>query len=533
LLVRRGVLGKSTFEYSGTPTALAWGPEKTVLAVGSHFHPVGWSGYTIERLEGCYRVALYDAQSLKCLTATDTIRSPVNDLAFHPTLPLLAIGTGRYDGGCFFGGDLVLWDFQRQKIGGVLTSSRMVVSCAFSGAGNALELGLRPVTDDDFEGDAQEIVLEGRAERGSWPTDERWLEVDSLSLRLKREPNRTEDLSVEQKRLAEQIGLRWEQRLRAWGIGWAGGDIVSCGARLAFERWSPDGERVARLDDPLDGVQLAVSGDHALVSFYRLDLARRELASEGALTRIDLRTNQRQDVAGIDYPVAMASDSHGNVLLREASIPPRQRPQRDHVLAGDGTLEHLDLGEYDCFNHYLPAFDADGLYAIQTWPERKKPMDPIKKWLCAVDATPLEIKRLFPHEWNSERKAHLFSHGGCYVEYKDVRALLLLTTVHHYDALHPVEGLVTLRELPEGRARWEQPVTTEMSWAGFMPEAGVVIVATADLRLLVYAVETGDLLQEEFASTPHTGQIVLSGAVNGRRVAFGTIDGSILVYEWG
>lgn len=64
--------------------------------------------------------------------------------------------------------------------------------------------------------------------------DVRWLEVDSLPLRLRREPHRAEDLSVEQKRLAEQFGIRWEQRLRAWGVGWAGKDIVSCGARLAF-----------------------------------------------------------------------------------------------------------------------------------------------------------------------------------------------------------------------------------------------------------------------------------------------------------
>ncbi|WP_162624938.1 hypothetical protein [Streptomyces cadmiisoli] len=35
-------------------------------------------------------------------------RFPVHALAFHPRRPLLAIGTGRYDGGYFFEGELLL-----------------------------------------------------------------------------------------------------------------------------------------------------------------------------------------------------------------------------------------------------------------------------------------------------------------------------------------------------------------------------------------------------------------------------------------
>ncbi|RKE23454.1 hypothetical protein BX266_6925 [Streptomyces sp. TLI_171] len=33
---------------------------------------------------------------------------PVNAMAFHPTLPLLAVGSGEYDGGYFFAGELLL-----------------------------------------------------------------------------------------------------------------------------------------------------------------------------------------------------------------------------------------------------------------------------------------------------------------------------------------------------------------------------------------------------------------------------------------
>lgn len=35
-------------------------------------------------------------------------RHPVNAMAFHPTLPLLAVGSGEYDGGYYFVGELLL-----------------------------------------------------------------------------------------------------------------------------------------------------------------------------------------------------------------------------------------------------------------------------------------------------------------------------------------------------------------------------------------------------------------------------------------
>lgn len=46
---------------------------------------------------------------LSCLALLRTSR-PVHTMVFHPTLPLLAIGTGGYDGGYYFEGELLLLD---------------------------------------------------------------------------------------------------------------------------------------------------------------------------------------------------------------------------------------------------------------------------------------------------------------------------------------------------------------------------------------------------------------------------------------
>ncbi|MDQ0993804.1 hypothetical protein QFZ74_005032 [Streptomyces sp. V3I7] len=52
-------------------------------------------------------VAVYDTSDLSCRVLVHS-RFPVHAMAFHPALPLLAVGTGRYDGGYFFEGELLL-----------------------------------------------------------------------------------------------------------------------------------------------------------------------------------------------------------------------------------------------------------------------------------------------------------------------------------------------------------------------------------------------------------------------------------------
>ncbi|MFJ6083910.1 hypothetical protein ACIQI8_21160 [Streptomyces sp. NPDC092369] len=52
-------------------------------------------------------VALYKTRSFARSSLIHS-RFPVHAMAFHPTRPLLAIGTGRYDGGYFFEGELLL-----------------------------------------------------------------------------------------------------------------------------------------------------------------------------------------------------------------------------------------------------------------------------------------------------------------------------------------------------------------------------------------------------------------------------------------
>jgi hypothetical protein len=56
-------------------------------------------------------VAVCNSHDLSCRAVLRS-RFPVHALAFHPTLPLSAVGTGSYDGGYFFEGELLLFNWE-------------------------------------------------------------------------------------------------------------------------------------------------------------------------------------------------------------------------------------------------------------------------------------------------------------------------------------------------------------------------------------------------------------------------------------
>ncbi|MFD8755247.1 hypothetical protein ACFV0O_30380 [Kitasatospora sp. NPDC059577] len=49
---------------------------------------------------------------------------PVHAMAFHPTRPLLAVGTGDYDGGYFFEGELLLVDLETGTVRSLIEHDR-------------------------------------------------------------------------------------------------------------------------------------------------------------------------------------------------------------------------------------------------------------------------------------------------------------------------------------------------------------------------------------------------------------------------
>jgi hypothetical protein len=117
-----------------------------VLAVCSAYRmltePPARAAYGGQRLR--YRVALYRRGERRPFAAFDQLRYGVNDVAFHPSLPVVAIATGSYDGGWLFEGELALWNWETGEHGLAIEQAPEVVRVAFGPGGDDIIACVRP-----------------------------------------------------------------------------------------------------------------------------------------------------------------------------------------------------------------------------------------------------------------------------------------------------------------------------------------------------------------------------------------------------
>lgn len=119
------VLGAGPFREIGQPRVTANSPNGDLIAVGGHLGRTQWHGRDIGCGSGSHTLAVYRTDDLTCVHQV-TARWPAQSVAFHPTLPLVAIGTGSYDGGWFYEGELLLLDLTTGTAVSLLEHPRQV-----------------------------------------------------------------------------------------------------------------------------------------------------------------------------------------------------------------------------------------------------------------------------------------------------------------------------------------------------------------------------------------------------------------------
>ncbi|GJF33873.1 hypothetical protein KNE206_65730 [Kitasatospora sp. NE20-6] len=139
------VLGERPFAEVGRPVLAVFDEGRGLIAVA------GERGFA-----GMATVGVYGTGDLACRAVLRT-RFPVHALAFHPTVPLLAVGAGKYDGGYFFEGELLLLDWETGSATSLLEhdSGRQVLALTWLD-----EQALRVLTapPDDWKNDRRAHV---------------------------------------------------------------------------------------------------------------------------------------------------------------------------------------------------------------------------------------------------------------------------------------------------------------------------------------------------------------------------------------
>jgi len=522
-LVAERVLGGGAFAEIGRPCGVFAGGGGLVAIAGS-FDPFYWAGrasYHGHRLR--YRLCLYDERTRARVGVLDAARFPITAVAFHPTEPIVAVGTGSYDGGYLYEGELLLWNHRSGELRNLLGESREVDGCRFLPDGR-LSMLLRPHDDQEFDaiGGAGAFVAcvidprdpAPRTTRGKDPRLADLRPVDPRACGFDGEGVSPGMPGVPA--LAASWSLAFEERHRVWDVAWADDDLLmlvldDCLAEI----WSAGGARLGRHEGPDQGVQI-FAGQPMLVHAIRRKVP---MYGWGPSSLWTVTPDSARELHRFEEPLTLSRAADGSLLGRRTRHG--EDPWRDVVAGADGVGRRvLDLGGYDTFNHYLR---VDGWHS--------------HLYLAGRIGRTHKEKRLMASSPGGESQRQLWPWDQSDVHRMESVACLagpdqLVAGYRLWDQ-HPGKGqaFIESRALAGGATKWSIPVEAGVTALAIVPERSCVLFALLGGRIGALALASGELLWEEPAAIDGLPTIVSALAVNGDRVAAGTMCGRVILFR--
>ncbi|GAA3439032.1 PQQ-binding-like beta-propeller repeat protein [Kutzneria kofuensis] len=480
------VLGDRPFAEVGEPRAVAVDEERGLIAIGGHVGWLHWAG-AATATDGWmpHVLGIYDRSDLRCRTLLRT-RWPIRSVDFHPRQPLLAIGTGSYDGGWIFHGELLLLHLDSGEVVSALADSREVRAVKWRTwrHGRVLDLALAPPTEFEFGNEAMVIGYDAMVTRDDWlAVRDGEIGHDELD-----GPLRDSDIvkPAQARADVEALSTAWSYRGPVWGVErLRDGHVLATMDGVRLESWRSDGE--------LDW-STADRGGHQLVVAPDQESA---LAGDLEVTRYSLRDGKVLETLDSDGVITARAD--GAFALRPPHpLPPALGPRHaDSALTtvfGPDRAEvgHVVLGGFGSTTHFFPVRHASALYFLRGSGQVVSVGDD------------LVVRPLFDQ-----------AAAGPAVEVGD--------------SLVCSGPRVSRRRLPDGEILWrlavEHPVTALEIDAG----GSILYIALNSGRLLGIDVHTGSVLWQQELSIHGQPTVGLSlASAEPGRLLIGTVDGRIL-----
>lgn len=537
LSVRR-VLGGGPFAEIGEPLVAVHCEARGQVAIGGDLGNLYWSGRSVSGWRG-HRVGVYGLDELDCRQVVGT-RWPVNSVDFHPSLPLLAVGTGSYDGGYAFEGELLLVDLTNGSVVSALEHRREVRRVRWRDDGLALELVVAPPDEDSTE----EPFTHGFAavvEREDWHSvSDRSVAARELTgprVKAGPRPDGAEEAARDTvTALCDARETWWSLRRQVWAVeALADGRVLAALEGTKLESWLPSGKFEWLVPDPDGARQLYVCpGQESAwvnVAHPRRWTGSHWEAESNTVERLSLADGSTLGTAEVAFPAVLTADLDGRVVLRDTR---HDEPKSTIVLLTPDRRESANvvIGSYDCFNHYFPVRYSPELLFLQG----KKKEYSKDKWIVSVvphtDGGEPEIRRLFPLEWDADRHGHLF--GGPAVRLSDSGgkgdALVHAGEVHDPYGPRPKHAFIVRRRFPDGMPQWL--FTADHPATALDTDGETIFAALTSGEVIALDAADGTLRWRTRLEVDGIPTVPLSLAVAGpRQLLLGTVDGRILVCE--
>lgn len=523
-LVIRRVLGDQPFAQVGVPTVTARSAERGLVACGGDLGFLQWSGRDAGARWSPYRVGVFGTDDLRC---RHLVRShwPVLSLAFHPTLPLLAAGTGSYDGGYLFEGELVLLDLETRRHVSALDDTREVRRVRWLDRGT-LELVMAPpddYKDDDAHGMGHTAIIK----RNDWTAvTDRSIEAAELAgpRRAFPLPNEKEAARQALADLGAKHKTTWAPRRQVWAVEQLrDGRILAAVDGAALECWDASGTPQWSVTDPDGARQLHLPPDQQSV-WVNIARRNRRIASGWETPPSEIVQLSTSDGAPLNrivpgYPATITGCSDGRFALRDTRHGRGpSAPLRVFSAQGD-ELPSADIGGYDLFNHAFDIRHSPELLFLQG--DIAKPHHD-KRVVTVHDD---QVVRLFPLDWEGRR--HVFGDPAVWLTDETGSAVVHAGRIHNGRGLLPGNSAIVRRRYPDGAAQW---VFTCDHQATALDTDGVAVFAAYNSGEVVALDATSgsvawrhQLTIDGHATDPLSLTVTTPG-----QLLIGTVDGRIL-----
>ncbi|WP_326834816.1 hypothetical protein VSH64_07785 [Amycolatopsis rhabdoformis] len=235
----RRVFAAGPFTEIGCPATVSDSEPHGLLAVGGRQGTPDWASRT--RLSP-HVVGVYDRRDLTC-RAILRCREPVHALDFHPHLQLLAVGTGEYDGGFSFRGELLLWHYESGRVVSALADRREIRSVRWRRRreGRVLDLAVAPESDEELGRDSHTVGYDAMLTREDWLAvrdgEFAWRDLDGPC-------RESEDLRDETaaRSFLERLSPEWTERGAVGSVEYlADGTVLASAEFAGAQSWSPSG----------------------------------------------------------------------------------------------------------------------------------------------------------------------------------------------------------------------------------------------------------------------------------------------------
>ncbi len=504
---------------------------RQLIAICSKFDPIGWSGRMAREGQTLHhRVSIYTAGSYQRLAVMD-FRFPINDLAFHPTEPKIAVASGCYDGGFCFEGELLLWDWTTGICNSLLGEWREAVRCRFNEI-NQIVVLLRPRHEEEFENlDAWETYLglvlhDFRPAQAIFPqyqgNDPRLadLEPSNPSLWGFEAPLNPDIPVLTQENFEELRANGFEERHLIYDILWLNEDMFATTHQLCHvEIWNLKTGRQAAHTGEGHGVELLPHDEGLLVHVFRKDDWK--TSKPECSTLFLLRGNKLAVFREFDHGCSFSTDATGNILARATADHIRhERIRTDRVLDPHGlTITERNLGDYDCFNHCLRLNSGRALYFLQGTP----PTSHQNKKLCSIDENG-SIQEILT--WD-EGESHMMS---CVADFISNHELIRACEIYHSKSPGRT-ALIECLSITNGKSLWRTPM--EGCFTAISTDHGEEIIAFSKTNgiLGIISSKTGEVLLEFQLSIAGVPTIATALSMRKNMLLVGTIDGRLLLYR--